>query len=61
MMPDEIATELPIVAHQQLLSDAAELEQKHVPGLLALIDTGFEECIRISYGQCNESIDAVRV
>ena len=54
----ELAEELPVVAPQQLLRDALELEQELVPRLLALLDRPLAQRRRMGDRQRDEALDA---
>jgi hypothetical protein len=49
-----------IVGRQPLLGDALELEQQHVPRLLALCETNATECQRMTNRQRRQVIDTLR-
>src|SRR6266545_328935 len=54
-----LASELPVVALEELLGDTLELEEQHVPRLLALLDRRSPDRVRLPDRQDNEPVDAV--
>jgi hypothetical protein len=57
VLAQPLAQQAPVVALQQLLRDALELEQQHVPGLLALLDRGLRERARVPDRKHDEPLD----